>query len=191
MTIYIGADHRGFELKNQLRNWLEEQGHKVVDCGNDHMDAEDDFPDFSRAVALKILKRHEQELSEKSETPEDMSQDPDFTTTKNRMYEGVASLPNETEHEVPSEDHELGILVCGSGIGVCITANRYKGIRCGAAYSAEHARHGRENDHINVLSLAADMMDLEKAKEIVHTFLNAVPLMKEKYVRRVRKHDMY
>ncbi len=191
MTIYIGADHRGFELKNQLRNWLEEQGHKVVDCGNDHMDAEDDFPDFGRAVALKILKRHEQEQAEKAPLTEDTSEDPDFTTTKSHTFEGVASLPNETEREIPSEDHELGILVCGSGIGVCITANRYKGIRCGAAYTPDHARHGRENDHINILGLAAEMLDFEKAKEIVHTFLNAAPLMKEKYVRRVRKHDMY
>ena len=81
--------------------------------------------------------------------------------------------------------------MCGSGIGVCITANRHKGIRCGAAYTVDQARHGRENDHVNILALAADMIKLDQAKEIVHAFVNSSPLMKEKYVRRVRKHDMY
>lgn len=189
MIIYIGADHRGFELKNQLRDWLVEQGHKVVDCGNDHADAEDDFPDFARAVALKIVKSHEQERPTEEET--DPGENLGITSTKSHMYEGVASIPSEIQNDIPVEDHELGILVCGSGIGVCITANRYKGIRCGAAYSAEHARHGRENDHMNVLAIAADMVELDKAKEIVHTFLNSAPIMKEKYIRRVRKHDMY
>ena len=188
MTIYIGADHRGFELKNQLKDWLVEQGYKIIDCGNDHFDAEDDFPDFARAVAQKILKSHESYI-DKDEN--DVADNDLFTSPKNREYEGVASLPEALDEDVAPKTDELGILVCGSGIGVCITANRYKEIRCGAAYSVEHARHGRENDHINVLGLAADMVTLDQAKEIVHAFLNATPLMKEKYVRRVRKHDMY
>ncbi|KXK11466.1 MAG: putative ribose-5-phosphate isomerase B [Microgenomates bacterium OLB23] len=162
MIIYIGADHRGFELKNQLRIWLTEQGHKVVDCGNDHYDAEDDFPDFARAVALKIVQSHEKNAeSEQNSTTEEAI---GLTSTKSGMYEGVAQAPHEQSEIVPKEDRELGILVCGSGIGVCITANRYKGVRCGAAYTPDHARHGRENDHINVLAVAADMLDFEKPK---------------------------
>lgn len=189
MTIFIGADHRGFELKNQLRDWLTEQGYKVVDCGNDRLDPEDDFPDFARAVAQKMLKRHENEV--KNDPGQDIAEAASFASPKNRIYEGVATLPEELDEDISVENNVLGILVCGSGIGVCITANRYKGIRCGAAYSPEHIRHGRENDHVNVLSLAADMMDLEQAQSIVHTFLNATPLMKEKYIRRVRKHDIF
>jgi ribose 5-phosphate isomerase B len=128
MVIYIGADHRGFELKNQLRNWLMEQGHKVVDCGNDHADAEDDFPDFARAVALKIVQSHQKDKPQEEDV--DPGEELGITSTKSHMYEGVASMPNELDDEAPAEDHELGILVCGSGIGVCITANRYKGVRC-------------------------------------------------------------
>lgn len=189
MTIYIGADHRGFELKNQLRVWLTEQGHKVVDCGNDHLDSEDDFPDYARAVALKIVKSHEQNTSQ--ENGDEASEAIGITSTKSGQYEGVAAVPNALNDTQPTQDHELGILVCGSGIGVCITANRYKGVRCGAAYTPDHARHGRENDHINILALAADMLDFEKAKEVIHAFLASAPIMKEKYIRRVRKHDMY
>lgn len=56
MKIYIGADHRGFELKNKLTEWLTSEDHEVIDCGNDHYDPEDDNPDFAQAVARGILK---------------------------------------------------------------------------------------------------------------------------------------
>ncbi len=188
MIIYIGGDHRGFELKNQLRDWLVEQGHKVIDCGNEHLDAEDDYTDFAKVVAQKILKSHGDEHVPNA--AEDIADEPAFTSPKYKNFEGVATIPDEVDEDVlPSQD-ALGILICGSGIGVCITANRFKGIRCGTAFSAAHARHGRENDHINVLGLASNMVEIEQAKEIVHTFINSAPMMKEKYVRRVRKHDM-
>lgn len=54
MNIFIGADHRGFELKEKLKPWLTSQGHEVIDCGNTVYDKEDDFPDFSFAVADKV-----------------------------------------------------------------------------------------------------------------------------------------
>lgn len=55
MTIYIGADHRGFALKEKLKPWLESQGHTVVDCGNTVYDADDDYPDFAFAVADRVV----------------------------------------------------------------------------------------------------------------------------------------
>ena len=54
MNIYIAADHRGFELKNQLRDWLEEEGHKVEDLGADKYDEGDDFPDFGIPLAKEV-----------------------------------------------------------------------------------------------------------------------------------------
>lgn len=54
MKIYIGADHRGFEMKEELVSWLQEAGHEVVDCGNDQLDPEDDFVDYGFAVAKKV-----------------------------------------------------------------------------------------------------------------------------------------
>src|SRR3989344_1283991 len=51
MRIFLGADHRGFKLKEALKNWL---GEKVVDLGNDQFDPDDDFPDYAAAVAEKV-----------------------------------------------------------------------------------------------------------------------------------------
>lgn len=57
MTIAIGADHRGFALKEQLRIWLTSDGHTLVDCGNTRYDKDDDFPDFAFAVADTVAAR--------------------------------------------------------------------------------------------------------------------------------------
>lgn len=55
MKFYLGADHRGFELKEQIKAWLNENSIAYVDCGNQVFDAEDDFPDFAKAVAESVL----------------------------------------------------------------------------------------------------------------------------------------
>lgn len=54
MKVYIGADHRGFKLKEQIKVWLIGQGYTVEDCGAYEYDKDDDFPDFSFAVAEKV-----------------------------------------------------------------------------------------------------------------------------------------
>lgn len=54
MLIYIGADHRGFKLKESLTNFLKNQGFKVVDVGNDKYDENDDYPDFAALVARQV-----------------------------------------------------------------------------------------------------------------------------------------
>jgi ribose 5-phosphate isomerase B len=54
MTIYLGADHRGFSLKEQIKVWLQQQGQQVVDCGNTQLDPEDDYPQYAFAVAEQV-----------------------------------------------------------------------------------------------------------------------------------------
>jgi ribose 5-phosphate isomerase B len=54
MTLYLGADHRGFALKQKLKIYLKKQGHKIVDLGADSYNKDDDFTDFTFAVAEKI-----------------------------------------------------------------------------------------------------------------------------------------
>lgn len=54
MKVYIGADHRGFELKEKLKSWLSEKGYEVVDCGNSVYDKDDDYPDYAKAVAGNV-----------------------------------------------------------------------------------------------------------------------------------------
>lgn len=56
MKIYIGADHRGFRLKEQIKRWLVGQRFSVIDMGNIVYDPDDDFPDFAFAVASKVAK---------------------------------------------------------------------------------------------------------------------------------------
>lgn len=55
MTIYIGADHRGFDVKEKLKLWLTNRGDSVIDCGNTKLDPADDYPDFAFAVADKVV----------------------------------------------------------------------------------------------------------------------------------------
>jgi len=54
MKIYLAADHRGFDLKNKLRDWLNEEGHEVEDFGADKYDEDDDYPDFGIPLAKQV-----------------------------------------------------------------------------------------------------------------------------------------
>lgn len=80
-----------------------------------------------------------------------------------------------------------GILICGSGMGMDIVANKVKGIRATVAYSKDGAVHGASHDGVNVITLAADILEEDEARDIVLAFL-ATPLMREeKYIRRIQK----
>lgn len=59
MTVFLGADHRGFKLKEFLKARLINDGYTVVDCGNTAYDVNDDYPDFSFAVAKKVIEQKE------------------------------------------------------------------------------------------------------------------------------------
>jgi len=144
MPVFIATDHRGFDLKNKLIEYLQEKNIRVEDFGNYKHDPEDDFPDFAQKVAQAV------------------QQNP---------------------------DENLGIVICGSGIGVSIAVNRFKNIRCGLALNLDQVQHGRENDYTNILALAADYTDFETAKKYIDAFLNAKPKSVEKYIRRIKKTD--
>jgi ribose 5-phosphate isomerase B len=144
MTIFIGADHRGFELKNKIIEYLQEKDIRIEDMGNYQYDPLDDFPDFAKKVAQAVLQ---------------------------------------------NPKNYLGIVICGSGVGVAIMANRFKGIRCGIGFEVDQVKHIRENDHINVLALPSDYVDFEKAKELIDVFLSSNPKTEEKYLRRIKKLD--
>ncbi|HUC01554.1 MAG TPA: RpiB/LacA/LacB family sugar-phosphate isomerase [Candidatus Paceibacterota bacterium] len=143
MTIYIGADHRGFALKGMIAQALAAEGRGAVDVGAVAYDPADDYPDFARVVAEKVAT-------------------------------GGAGA--------------RGIVICGSGFGVDIVANKFNGVRSALAMSPEHVTAGRHDDDVNVLSIAADLMTPEKALEIVRAFLNTpFEANEERYVRRLQK----
>src|SRR5690606_5216379 len=93
------------------------------------------------------------------------------------------------EAVLQNPEAHLGIVICGSGVGVCMTANRFKGIYCGLGIGVEHVKHARENDHMNVLALGAENAGEEEQKAMVDAFLAAQPIHQEKYLRRLKKMD--
>ena len=140
--IYLGADHRGYNLKEEIKNFLAKNGQNFEDMGNFKHDPNDDYTDFAKLVAEKV------------------SQNPQT---------------------------DKGILVCGSGVGVDITANKFKGVRSALADDVATARQSREHDDTNVLSLPADEINFELAKKIIDTWLSTSFSNGEKYKRRIDK----
>lgn len=141
MTIYIAADHRGFQLKESLKKHLTESGYQTVDLGNDHFDENDDYPDFAHLVAQKI-----------SDNPEDR-----------------------------------GILICRSGAGVDIVANKFKGVRSALVTDIKQAELVRYDDDTNVLSLASELTNEEQVKKIADVWLKTQFSESEKDKRRIGK----
>ncbi len=85
--------------------------------------------------------------------------------------------------------HRVGILVCGSGIGVCIAANRFRGIRAALCWNVEAAYLSRKDDHVNVLCLAGQIMSEEQVEGIVKTWFTTPAADAERYVRRIIELD--
>lgn len=125
MKISLGADHAGFELKNQIKQHLERKGLEVRDEGTNSDDSVD-YPDFARLVA----------------------------------------------HDVAGKRADLGILVCGSGIGMAISANKVPGIRAANVSSEYEAQMSREHNDANVLALGARILSADQALAIVDKWLS-------------------
>jgi len=82
---------------------------------------------------------------------------------------------------------EMGIILCGSGVGMDITANRFSQVRCGLGFSQQQVRIAKRDDDINCLSLPADFVSDEEAKNIIQMFLETQFSGGEKYLRRIKK----
>lgn len=143
MKIYIGSDHRGYELKNQVREHLVHRGYEVELVGSEVKDEHDDYPPIAYAVTAKVLGENEGE--------------------------------------------GRGILVCGSGQGMAIAANRVRGIRAAIAWSPAEVRAARKDDDANVLVLPADMIDEETALAVVDDFFEQKFSGEERHKRRIEQ----
>lgn len=82
---------------------------------------------------------------------------------------------------------DFGLLVCGTGIGMSITANRHPGIRAAVCTSAEAARLSRQHNHANVLCLGRRLLTLEECKKIIDAWLGMPVSEEERHVRRIEK----
>ena len=140
MRIAIGADHAGFDMKNELVVALRATGHEVIDLGT-HSTTAVDYPDSAEAVA-------------------------------SALREGRA---------------ERGLLVCGSGAGVSIAANKVPGIRAAVCHDTYTARQAVEHDDMNVLCLGARVVGGSLAQEITTAFLAARFSGEQRHQRRLGK----
>jgi ribose 5-phosphate isomerase B len=128
IRIVLGADHRGYALKEFLKQ-QQTIAHYTIswfDVGT-HSQERTDYPLFAQS-ACKV------------------------------MLEGIA---------------DYGILLCGTGVGMAIAANRFKGIYAGLVWNTEIARLSKEDDNTNILVLPSDYMHNEQALEILHVWLKA------------------
>lgn len=85
-----------------------------------------------------------------------------------------------------SKENDLGVLICGNGIGIAIAANKVKGIRCGRVVSLSDAKAAKEHNHANVISIPATL-EYQEALEIVKQFIEAKPSTDDRHQRRVNK----
>lgn len=140
MKIYLGADHAGLAIKNQLVEYLlGKEGVETTDLGAATLDEDDDYPTYAFAVAQKIA----------------------------------------------GEPEAKGILVCGSGQGMSIAANRVKGVRAALAWSPASATAAKADDDANVLVLPSRFIDADAAQVMVDAWLEAEFKSDPKYHRRL------
>ena len=122
--IAIGADHAGFELKEKIKSFLNEQGYEITDFGTNSTDSVD-YPLIAKALSTSVA----------------------------------------------AKNPPKGILICGTGIGMSIAANKIKGIIAAHCCDVETAKLARQHNNSNVLAIGGRITDTENAKEIVRTWL--------------------
>ncbi|MDP3792544.1 MAG: RpiB/LacA/LacB family sugar-phosphate isomerase [bacterium] len=143
--IYIGSDHRGFALKEKLKEKLTEWGYDYEDVGPFEYNKDDDYPDFATAVATAVA------LS------------------------------------LSKGNNAKGILICGSGVGVAVAANKIKGIIAGTMFDVEQVKASVADEYTNVIGLSNDYSSEERNIEIVKIFLESKFSGAERHMRRVNK----
>ena len=138
--IYLGSDHAGYKIKEEIKKYLKEQGEKFKDLGNDQFDPADDYPDYAYPVAKKV-----------------------------------------------AETGEKGILFCGNAQGVCILANKVKGVRAAVGADEYITKTSRTDDNSNILCIPGRVVTTDEAKKIVKVWLDTNFTEAERHVRRLKK----
>lgn len=145
--IFLGADHRGYELKEKIKKYLISKNFEVKDCGTDSKEIAH-YP----VIATEVCKKMDKEK-------------------------------------------DKAILICGSGIGMSMVANKFKGVRAGICTSVMAAKDGKEHSNLNVLVLPGDFISLDDAIEVVDTwleseFLNGRYLERLNMIKEIEKENM-
>lgn len=114
----------------------------------------------------------------------------EIVDTGAHAFEPLDDYPDYTRavcQAVQCGDAERGIVICGSGVGACVAANKMRGIRAGLCHDTYSAHQAVEHDNINVLCLGARVVGVEVAKELVQAFVGAWFTGGERHVRRLAK----
>lgn len=138
--VYLGSDHRGFELKEKIKRYLKGKNIPYEDLGT-HSSERVDYPDYAFKVGKKVSRKKDSK----------------------------------------------GILICGTGTGMAIAANKVKGIRAVVAYDKFSAKMSRRDNDANVLGLRGRFFPFKKIKEIVSAWLATPFSSKARYKRRINK----
>ncbi len=141
MRIAIASDHAGFQLKENLRHYLEGKGIEVTDFGA-RSEERSDYPDFGRKAAQAVA----------------------------------------------SGQAQRGVLVCGSGIGMCMAANRFKGVRAAVLRDTYDAEMARKHNDANVACFGGRVSKFDKARKLLDIFLTT-DFEGGRHERRVKKLD--
>ena len=138
--IVIGGDHRGYHLKEKMKEVLQKKNFEVLDVGTFSTEMVD-YPDIAMELVKPIL----------------------------------------------TGECEKGILICGSGIGVSIAANKIKGLRAVNANNNNMAEMARKHNNANVICFGSDFIDIDKAKRFFEIFINTDFEGGERHIRRIQK----
>ena len=143
MKIFLGSDHNGFRLKEDVFNYLKKRGYEVFDVGDNELDPDDDFPQFAQAAAVRVL-------------GEDIKNDP------------------------------RAILICGGGQGMCMAANRVRGIRASVIWDRYEAKMTRNDNDSNILCLPARVLENNQKEwqDIIDTWLETPFAAAPRFKRR-------
>lgn len=141
MSIALGSDHAGFDLKSAIIRHLEKIGREYKDYGV-YSEESADYPDLAAAVSTAVQ----------------------------------------------NGKSDFGIVICGTGIGVSIAANKHVGIRAALCAESYSARCAREHNNANVLALGSRVTGVGLAVEIVDVFLEA-SFEGGRHLRRIEKID--
>ena len=143
-----------------------------IAVGSDHAGYEDPPPHYKPELMAHLGIKGLDVVNCGTDTPESVD------------YPDVAETVCE---KVLSGETELGLLVCGSGVGMSITANRHRGIRAAVCTTPEMARLSRQHNHANVLCLGRRISSIDECKEILDAWLEEPQSEEPRHVRRVEK----
>lgn len=168
-VIAIGSDHAGFALKEALKDFLLKQNIEIVDFGCPNTDPVD-YPEIAIRVASYVASA--QDTMAEHRTPL-----LGFRRGICEQATGVNSSVNEdserTNNEASSQVGKScrGVLVCGTGIGMSIAANKIKGIRAALCHNVTYAELSRKHNNANILALAGRFTTIKEATQILETWL--------------------